>query len=73
MFLPSLAPWPEFTPHNKVVLQLQRDNITTIPDGELDSKVLLRCEYDLLNWSTDFHLENSQFLNSARVLNEMEK
>ncbi|TBU54914.1 alpha/beta-hydrolase [Dichomitus squalens] len=32
------APWPQFTPTNKVVLQLMRDNITAIPDDFLINK-----------------------------------
>lgn len=29
------APWPQFTPASKQILQLQRDNITVISDGEM--------------------------------------
>lgn len=27
------APWPQYTLESKQVLQLQRDNLTAIPDG----------------------------------------
>ncbi|KAH8118201.1 alpha/beta-hydrolase [Phellopilus nigrolimitatus] len=46
-------PWPKFTSNGKEVLQLMRDNITTVPD--------------------DFDREKTVFLNSAKVLDEMEK
>ncbi|EJF67176.1 alpha/beta-hydrolase [Dichomitus squalens LYAD-421 SS1] len=34
------APWPQFTPTNRVVLQLMRDNITAIPDDFLVNKTM---------------------------------
>lgn len=34
------APWPKFTPDNKIVLQLKRDNITAIPDGKCELRSL---------------------------------
>ncbi|TBU25308.1 alpha/beta-hydrolase [Dichomitus squalens] len=34
------APWPQFTPTNRVVLQLMRDNITAIPDDFIVNKTM---------------------------------
>ncbi|TBU37595.1 alpha/beta-hydrolase [Dichomitus squalens] len=64
------APWPQFTPTNKVVLQLMRDNITAIPDG----KLLLKCPQEhTLTALLDFLINKTTFLDSAHVLSEFQK
>jgi len=47
------SPWPLYTPTTKQVMQLKRNNITSIAD--------------------DWNLDQTDFINSARVLDEFQK
>lgn len=65
-----VASWPRFTSSGKEVLQLMRDNITAIRDGQWIVCAMIILTYFI---NTDFRVEKTDYLNSAEVLNEFEK
>ncbi|KAI0756252.1 alpha/beta-hydrolase [Daedaleopsis nitida] len=65
------TPWPRFNSASKQVLQLMRDNVTAISDG-----AAVRLYISIirsLTFVTDFLVEKTTFLDSRRVLGEMQK
>ena len=62
--------WPRYD-ETKQLLQLQRDNITAINDGM--SRSTLAPINSCSSSPQDFHVTQTNFLNSARVLNAFEK
>lgn len=68
----ELASWPPFTAKSKNLLQLMRNNVTVIPDST-SHFIMYAVTILILTSFKAFNLEKTQFLNSLKVLNEMEK
>lgn len=67
------AKWPAYENGAKTVLQLIRNNITLINDGQ--SSIAVK-EFVLIfdfGYLIDWDLEKTNFMNTAEVLNEFEK
>lgn len=62
--------WPKFDTKTKLLMGLQRDNVTVIKDGESN---ILALFLPITKCVVDFNLAKTNFLNSATVLNEFEK
>ncbi|THH13515.1 hypothetical protein EW146_g6719 [Bondarzewia mesenterica] len=64
--------WPEFTLQTKQVLQLMRDNVTAVPDGEeyclMRESIMTAFIFDV-----DWSIEQTDFLSTQKVLNEFQK
>jgi hypothetical protein len=67
------APWPQYQPDSFLVLQLQRNNITTIVDGLSRPSILSRGEQLTTVALVDFRLNFTNFLNKQELLDEWEK
>lgn len=67
------AQWPAYKHGTKTVLQLIRNNITLIDDGQsMCNHLRYDSIFDL--WSLiDWDLKRTNFINTAKVLNEFEK
>jgi hypothetical protein len=65
--------WPAYKHGTKTVLQLIRNNITLIDDGQfMRNHLRYDSIFDL--WSMiDWDLKRTNFINTAKVLNEFEK
>ncbi|KAF5349774.1 hypothetical protein D9758_010227 [Tetrapyrgos nigripes] len=69
---PGLNGWPAYTPEDRQVMQLLRDNITVISDGE-DAQLPMSVGSLVITFMIDWDTDKTDFLNSRRVLEEFQK
>jgi len=63
--------WPRYDLNSKQVMQLHRDNLTHIRDGEAQSFGTVLMAY--CSPSKDWDEEKTEFSNTVRVLREFQK
>ena len=67
------ASWPQYQPDSSLILQLQRNNITTIMDGPSHPTILSYSEHLTTAVVVDFRLNFTNFLNRQELPDEWEK
>lgn len=69
------ASWPRFTPEHQVLLQLKRNNVTEIADGQWNVVEAVNYRTDSHDAAppSDFRVDMTSFENLPELLNEWEK